>query len=55
MHYRNMSAIDLIVGKANLDVEESEIDTHLSTNFQSAENSRLNIKRFFDNVTIQKK
>ena len=40
MHYRNMSAIDLIVGKANLDVEESEIDTHLSTNFQSAENSR---------------
>ena len=32
MNYRNMSAIDLIVGKAKLDVEESEIDHHLSKN-----------------------
>jgi hypothetical protein len=33
INYRNLSAIDLIVGKARLDVEESEIDNHLSMNF----------------------
>ena len=29
INYRNLSAIDLIVGKPKLDVEESEIDNHL--------------------------
>ena len=54
INYRKLSAIDLIVGKAKLDVEESEIDNHLSkfVKNQSGGQDRLHIKGFLDSVSI---
>ena len=49
LNYRNLAAIDLIVDKVSLDMEESEIDTYLTKNVSTG---KFNIKGFFDSVTI---
>lgn len=52
MNQRLIAAVDLIVGEANLTIEESEIDQHLS--HCTAGRKEFNVKNFSSSVSIRR-